>query len=88
MVQTVKKLQNASKRFKIFKIVQNGSKRFNMVQYGSIWFNMVQYVPKWSNMVQYGQNWSAVGATAVGETAVRKNLKIRIIINIGSTINL
>ena len=57
-----------------------------MVQYGSIWFNMVQYVPIWSNMVQYGPNWSTVGATAVGETAVRNNLKIRTIINIGSTI--
>ena len=36
-----------------------------MVQYGSIWFKMVQY----------GQNWSAIGATAVGVTAVRNNLK-------------
>ena len=40
-----------------------------MVQYVSIWFNMVQ-------MVQYGPNWFAVGATAVGVTAVRNNLKL------------
>ena len=47
-----------------------------MLQKGSIWFNVVQY----------GPTWSAVGATAVGETAVRNNLKIITIINIGSTI--
>ena len=56
-------------------MVQNGSKRFNMVQYGSTWFNMIQCGPICSNMVQYGPNWSAVGATAVGETAVRNKLK-------------
>ena len=32
---------------------------------------MVQYGSKWFKLVQYGPNWDAVGATAVGVTAVR-----------------
>ena len=37
-------------------------------------------------MVQFGPNWSALGAIAVGVTAVKNNLKFLMIINIGSTI--
>ena len=47
-----------------------------MVQNGSIWFNMVQHGSIWFKMVYYGPNWSAIGATAVGVTAVRNNPKI------------
>ena len=36
---------------------------------------MVQYSSIWVKMVQYGPNWSAVGATAVKETAVINKLK-------------
>ena len=41
-----------------------------MVQYGSMWFKIIQYGSKWFKIVECGSNWSAVGATAVGVTAV------------------
>ena len=35
---------------------------------------MVQYDLLWFKIIQYGSNWPAVGATAVGVTAVGNNL--------------
>ena len=66
-------------------MVQYCSKWLNLVQYGSavilagrqLWQSgkygknkLVKYRSVWFKMVKYGSNWSAVGATAVGVTAV------------------